>query len=519
MKKLSLLLFLFIFLAPLKIYGADLSLVSDQVTRHAASTASDHKIQFTSPSGVQNAAGVIEIHFPAAFDLTNIDYTDLDLSHGAITGYETEEVLAAVPANGVWGFVVSGQDLVFSPPTNAVANEITTNDIVQIEIGFNANAGNQQIINPATGGSYPVYIDGAFGDQWYFALWVGNDQIGIIGTTDDLTDPLVQVILPNGGEMISQNSQYTIQWTASDNVSLKTNPINIYYSINNGSSWELIVAAISNSGSYLWTVPNIIANYVKIRISAEDNNANIAQDDSDSFFTISGSGGNTHPIYDDDDDVLGHSEVQDRLPTIDDSWAYPGDLIKCPEYSTVYFYGFDGHRHYFPTQPVFMTWYYDFSEVKIVTLEYLITLRLDKNIKVRPGAHMIKAVTHPDVFVVGAESVLHRIPNEIVAEELFGVDWSDQIIDMPDVFWGDYIFGPDLDGSFYPNGTLIKYPYGAETYLLVDNKKRFIVDESAFYTNFYYWLFVVEISEEFQYENAADVIYRENNLINPNYVN
>lgn len=518
MKKVFL-LFLLIFFFPFRTDGAALISVSDQVTRHAASTASDHKIQFTTPSGVQNAAGQMEIHFPASFDLTAIDYTDVDLSHGAVTGYETEEVLAAVPAAGVWGFAVSGQDLVFSPPSNAVANEISANDIVQIEIGLNANAGDQQIVNPALGGSYPVYIDGAFGDQWFFALWVGNDQVGVIGTTDDLTPPVVHVILPNGGEVISPLSNYTIQWTASDNIALIANPINIYYSINDGSSWELIVAGISNSGNYLWSVPNILANYVKIRVSAEDTSSNIGHDDSDAFFAIRKSGGFTPPIYDDEGDVLAYDQTQDRLPTIDGAWAYPGDLIKCPEYTTVYFYGFDGYRHYFPTQPIFHTWYYDFSAVKIVPLEYLVTLRLGENIKVRPGASMVKAVTHPDVYFVGAGSVLHRIPSEAVAEELFGEDWSDKILDIPVVFWGDYSFGEELDGSFYPDGTLVKYPYDARTYLLDKGKKRFIVNESAFYDNFYYWPFVVEISEAFHYENAVDIIYRENNLINPNYGN
>lgn len=513
-KRLGILLFVFVCLSfALTSEAAYLTEVSDKVSRHAVDTASDHTIQFTTPTGVDASTDQIEIHFPADFDLSAIDYTDVDLSHGPVTGYETEEVLAGTAANGVWAFNVVGQDLVFTAPTDSGLGEIAANDIVIIEIGLNATAGDQQIINPSVSGSYPVYIDGSFGDQWFFALWVGNDQIYIDNSATSTVPPTVQVLSPNGGENILKDTQYYITWTATDDEPLPATPISIYYSINDGSSWELIVSSIANSGVYTWEVPNISATYVKIRVVAEDSDANFGHDDSDNFFRIYIPNNILLP----EDEVAVHTETQDRLPTIDGGWAYPGDLIKCPEYTTVYFYGFEGDRRYFPTQPIFLTWYYDFSEVKTVSLESLVTLRLSKNIKARPGAYMVKAVTHPAVYVVGEDSVLHKIPNESLAEKMFGKDWATKILDIPDVFWGDYKYSYELKEGYYPNGTLIKYPNDSRFYLLANQKKRHIANEEAFYANYFYRPFVVEIDPSIQYEDGKDILYRENKLLKLNY--
>ncbi|NOR86426.1 MAG: hypothetical protein GQ527_02335, partial [Bacteroidales bacterium] len=138
-------------------------------------------------------------------------------------------------------------------------------------------------------------------------------------------------------------------------------------------------------------------------------------------------------------------------------------------------------------------------------------------IKVRPGNVLVKAVTHPDVFAVGANSDLYHIPSEAVAEELYGEDWREKIIDIPVVFWGDYRFAGELNGSYYPDGTLVKYPYDTKTYLLKDQKKRWFGSEDAFYENHYHWKNIIEIPNTSIYEDAEDIIYREDNLIDPNY--
>ncbi|HOX97393.1 MAG TPA: hypothetical protein PL066_03540 [bacterium] len=521
LSKISILLVIVLFsVFPFVGEAAYLTQVSDHVSRHAPNVASDHEITFTTPSGVHASSRSIVIHFPTAFNKSTVDYTDIDFSHGPVTGYETSETLAAAPGVGVWGVAWSGNNLTFTSPTNAAVNEIAANDKVKIIIGLNAAGGNAQIINAASSGSYPVNIDGTFGDRWFFALAVTNDQVNVTANNGaDVTAPTVQVLSPNGGEVWYNDTVYNITWNASDDVALDPNPIYLYYSINNGSSWNLIASNLANSGSYAWTLPNINSQYVKVRVSAYDSSANLGSDESDGFFTIRPRSSGTNPLWP-EGESLGYVEEQLRLPLLDGSgWAYPGDLVKTPEYTTVYLFGYDGMRHYFPNEPTFKTWFYDFSKVKIVKLEDLIQLRLGKNIVARAGVKLVKAYTAPDVYAVSYNGVLHRVPDENVARQMYGVDWSKKIMDIPDVFWGDYVIsGDDLTSAVYPLGTLIKYPNLAPVYLLSANGKRHLANEYAFYDNEYYWSSVLEVPESYVYADDSKINFREDNLNNPYYV-
>lgn len=523
MKIKNLILFFAIWLLffPLLTKAAYLTQVSDQVSRHAPNVASDHAITFTTPSGVHTSGRTMVINFPASFNKSTVNYTDIDFFHGPITGFEISETLAATPSVGVWGVTWSGNNLVFTSPTDSALNEIAPNDKVKILIGLNAVGGDAQIINPATPGSYPVNIDGSFGDRWFFALVITNDQVNVTANNNiDVVPPTVQVLNPNGGELWYSGEVYNITWNASDDVALASNPIYLYYSINNGSSWNLIASNLVNSGSYAWTLPHINSQYVKVRVSAYDSSTNLGSDESDAFFTIRPRQNVvTNPLWP-SGESLGYVEEQLRLPLLDGSgWAYPGDLVKTPEYSTVYLFGYDGMRHYFPNEAIFKTWFYDFSKVKIIKLEDLIKLRLGKNIVARAGVKLVKAFTSPDVYAVTYNGVLRRLPNEVVARQLYGENWTKKVIDIPDVFWGDYsISADDLTIDEYPLGTLIKYPNKVEVYLLSRTGKRHIANEYAFYDNEYYWSSVVEVSESYQYPDSSQINFREDILNNPYYV-
>ncbi len=85
---------------------------------------------------------------------------------------------------------------------------------------------------------------------------------------------------PNGGEVWNVNSSHAITWNSNS----LYGPVCIEYSIDNGSTWNYVVASTSNTGSYSWTLPYTPTSYAKIRIS------NVSQpalfDVSDAVFTI-----------------------------------------------------------------------------------------------------------------------------------------------------------------------------------------------------------------------------------------
>jgi hypothetical protein len=97
--------------------------------------------------------------------------------------------------------------------------------------------------------------------------------------------PAPTVLQPNGGEVLPGGSSYDIKWSISGG-NLTANPITIYYSTNNGSSWTLIKTNEENDGIYSWGVPNIDASNCLVKVEAEDEYGNTGSDTTDLIFTI-----------------------------------------------------------------------------------------------------------------------------------------------------------------------------------------------------------------------------------------
>lgn len=181
---LSIIIFTLIFLVPKSILALGLHTISDRLNRQAPSTPSDHEIKFTTPSGIGETGQYLRISFDSGFDLSAITINDIDLTHGPVTGTETNLVLAALPSATSWGVNISGTQIEFTHPTNSVNGDILPGDKVISKIGLNAG-GTQQIINPATIGSKIIAISGNFGDSGKLATAIFADQIGVGGQTEN----------------------------------------------------------------------------------------------------------------------------------------------------------------------------------------------------------------------------------------------------------------------------------------------------------------------------------------------
>jgi hypothetical protein len=86
---------------------------------------------------------------------------------------------------------------------------------------------------------------------------------------------------PNGGEVLTAGSTYTINWSSDGFIS---DDVLIEYSTDNGSTW-IEVDIVSNTGSYDWFVPAENSNQCLVRIS--DASYPSISDTSDDVFTIS----------------------------------------------------------------------------------------------------------------------------------------------------------------------------------------------------------------------------------------
>ena len=121
-----------------------------------------------------------------------------------------------------------------------------------------------------------------------------SDHLHISYSNDALIDDLkyavstvpLELISPNGGEVIPSGSNYTIEWDAPlEMVSFK-----LKYSMNNGTSWSTIESGITDT-SHNWIVPTPPKNkkmcLVKV-IGYDDSGTKVGADRSDSTFTIEG---------------------------------------------------------------------------------------------------------------------------------------------------------------------------------------------------------------------------------------
>lgn len=169
--------------------AASLTTLSDKMSTVKVNTASNHEITFRTPSGADLATDLVKVTMPDGFTIGTVDFSDIDMFHGASDPPSTELTLAATPSATAWGAAFSGQVLTLTHPTDAAAGDLATNDYVLIKIGLNAASGNAQITNHTDAGSYVIQVDvgpsGSPVDTAKIAIvTVTNDKVVVTGVVD-----------------------------------------------------------------------------------------------------------------------------------------------------------------------------------------------------------------------------------------------------------------------------------------------------------------------------------------------
>ncbi|MEK7105165.1 MAG: hypothetical protein AAB865_00560, partial [Patescibacteria group bacterium] len=145
-----------------------------------------------------------------------------------------------------------------------------------------------------------------------------------------------------------------------------------------------------------------------------------------------------------------------------------GDLIK-GSLSTVYYF-YNDERWTFPNEKTFMTHYEDFDGVMDISDTQLASYPLAGNIVVRPGTWMIKVDTDPKTYVVTRGGGIRWVETEEVATDLYGENWNQWIIDVPDVFFTDYDEETSMMTAELVDGMLVE----GSTYIIWDGEKRMV---------------------------------------------
>ncbi|MBU0597770.1 hypothetical protein KKF61_02095 [Patescibacteria group bacterium] len=156
--------------------AAALTNVKDTLSTLTASTAANHEIVFTTPTGVA-AAETFTVTFPASFasGLNGIDFADIDVNDGG------EKTLAAVCSDATWGAAVAVRTITFTSCTDT----IDASDTVTIEIGLNAAAGDTQIVNPVAANNLNIDIAGTMTDSGSLGISIiADDSVAVTAQVD-----------------------------------------------------------------------------------------------------------------------------------------------------------------------------------------------------------------------------------------------------------------------------------------------------------------------------------------------
>lgn len=166
-KKLSILtLVLGLILLPFQgsvVQAASLTSIKDTITDSRPSTAANHEILFTTPTGITNSGTqTITVTFPAGFTMTSITEDDIDIAD------DGSELTTAANCAGSEhaGVGISGQVITITICTDATS--IAASSVVRIRIGTNATnsgTGANRITNHATPAVYTVAIGGTMADS------------------------------------------------------------------------------------------------------------------------------------------------------------------------------------------------------------------------------------------------------------------------------------------------------------------------------------------------------------------
>lgn len=104
----------------------------------------------------------------------------------------------------------------------------------------------------------------------------------------DTVPPVVEVLSPNGGEMLGSAHATVVQWAAADANLDPTKGITIEVSTGK-DEWVAVAQNVPNTGKYHWDIPATLSSMTcRIRVSARDLAGNVTSDVSDADFVIDG---------------------------------------------------------------------------------------------------------------------------------------------------------------------------------------------------------------------------------------
>jgi hypothetical protein len=198
------------------------------------------------------------------------------------------------------------------------------------------------------------------------------------------------------------------------------------------------------------------------------------------------------------------------------------NLVRTPSSSAVYFVDANHVRHAFPNQKTYASWFgNDFSQIAFVAEEILGQMPLGKNVVMKAGKYLVKIPSAPAVYAVEPGGTLRHIENLTAMETIYGQNWQQKLVDLPEVFFSDYVMGAPIQfGHQIPDGVVYKFPNKSDYYYKTAGHLKKFVSWSDVLVNGYKPNDVVENITSFYlhgaeirgYDETINNLSAENNL-------
>lgn len=131
-----------------------------------------------------------------------------------------------------------------------------------------------------------------------------------------------------------------------------------------------------------------------------------------------------------------------------------GDLIRCPDFTAVYYVSEDGSRWAYPNEKTFFTWWNNFDAVVWIECDELSTYPIGGVVTYQPGTRLLKLRSAPNVYAVEPGGVLRKIDSPSQALRIYGERWKNLIDDLSEGFWSTYTLGTPIQEAETPTGTI-----------------------------------------------------------------
>lgn len=258
----------------------------------------------------------------------------------------------------------------------------------------------------------------------------------------------VNLLTPVLGDSLRADSISEITWEKGEG---DASLVNLFYSVDGGFTWDIIVKNTINDGSYRWTVAHVQSDAVIIKVATTDLVEDLATDVSDVFSIW---------IYAEDNSAYwegGVHGVEGVFSQIDGIKA--GDFVSVEGVEGISYIDEGMIRRPFFHEEAYFTHEDSLDAVIEISQNTSNKFALGAPMVPQAGVVLIKTPSSNRVYLAreaDAFPTLHWIVSEEIARDMFGSEWNSYIFHVDATLFTRYEIGEDIDESYSIDQAFLK---------------------------------------------------------------